>query len=57
MDPERRRILVPRRTWLQRNPRLFVIVFTSTMLLSFFSKPIYDGFIRDDVVAPPPANK
>lgn len=48
MDKNRRRILVPKRTWIQRNPRLFSGVFTVVSLLALFSKPLYDGFIRED---------
>jgi hypothetical protein len=53
IDSERRKILVPKRTWLQRNPRLFVVVFTTTALLSFFSKPLYDAFVDGGSVPSP----
>jgi hypothetical protein len=36
-----------KRTWIQKNPRLFVYVATSSLLLAFFSRPIYDIFFRD----------
>jgi hypothetical protein len=35
------------RTWFQRNPRLFVGLFTTSCLLVLFSRPLYDAFIRD----------
>lgn len=38
---------VPKRTWLQRYPRLTVNILTGTCLLIFFSRPLYDCFIRD----------
>ena len=51
-QPERRRTAVlPKRNWIQRNPRLFSISFTVTSLLIFFSKPIYDGFIAEQLPA------
>lgn len=36
-----------KQTWIQKNPRLFVYVATSSLLLAFFSRPIYDIFFRD----------
>jgi len=51
---ERRKTAVlPKRNWVQRNPRLFSITFITTSLLIFFSKPIYDCFFADDLPAPP----
>lgn len=35
-----------KRTWIQRNPRTFIYVATSTLLLAFFSRPIYDICFR-----------
>ncbi|EAT39322.1 AAEL008874-PA [Aedes aegypti] len=46
-DP-RRKFIVPKRNWAQRNPRLFVSIVTTTALLTFFSKPLYDAFIADE---------
>ncbi|EDW31731.1 GL11272 [Drosophila persimilis] len=43
----RRTAVLPKRTWIQRNPRLFQITFLTSSLLIFFSKPIYDAFIAD----------
>lgn len=37
------------RSFAQRNPKLFIAVFSTVALSIFFSKPIYDFFI-----APPP---
>lgn len=37
-----------KRTWIQKNPRLFVGLTTAGGLLIFFSRPIYDIFIRTD---------
>lgn len=45
-----RGILVPKRSWIQRNPRAFSIIFITTSMLVFFSRPIYDAFIRTDLV-------
>lgn len=49
---QRRPVVTPRRSWLQNNPRLFQISFITGCMLIFFSRPIYDAFIRDDL--PPP---
>lgn len=46
-DP-RRRILVPKRNWFQRNPRIWSSALTATALLIFFSKPLYDAFIAEE---------
>ncbi|SPP75436.1 Hypothetical predicted protein [Drosophila guanche] len=43
----RRTAVLPKRSWIQRNPRLFQITFLTSSLLIFFSKPIYDAFIAD----------
>ncbi|XP_049308436.1 uncharacterized protein LOC105226297 [Bactrocera dorsalis] len=48
----RRTAVLPKRTWIQRNPRLFQITFITTSLLVLFSKPLYDAFIA--VPVPPP---
>lgn len=45
---------VPRRNWIRRNPRVFQITVITTFLLAFYSKPIYDIFIRDDYILVPP---
>lgn len=34
-------------TWIRRNPRIFVVLTTTTAALALFSKPIYDIFISD----------
>ncbi|XP_034477875.1 uncharacterized protein LOC117784287 [Drosophila innubila] len=48
LDKKRKRTAVlPKRSWIQRNPRLFQITFITTSLLVFFSKPLYDAFIAD----------
>ncbi|CAG0920594.1 unnamed protein product [Notodromas monacha] len=39
-------------SFIQRNPRRFVTVFTTVSLLIFFSKPIYDIFIKPLVEDP-----
>ncbi|CAO1433114.1 unnamed protein product [Diamesa tonsa] len=44
----KRSYVVPKRSWVQKNPRLFQGIFITVSLLAFFSKPIYDGFIKDD---------
>ncbi|ALC42307.1 CG42379 [Drosophila busckii] len=43
----RRTAVLPKRSWIQRNPRLFQITFITSSLLIFFSKPLYDAFIAD----------
>lgn len=43
-----------RRSWIQRNPRLFSSLTITTAMLILFSRPIYDAFIRDDLVPAPP---
>ncbi|XP_037916244.1 uncharacterized protein LOC119654774 [Hermetia illucens] len=45
---------VPKRDWIHRNPRAFIITFTTVSLLVFFSKPIYDCFLADPL---PPSQK
>ncbi|KRF97479.1 uncharacterized protein Dwil_GK27303 [Drosophila willistoni] len=49
----RRTAVLPKRSWIQRNPRLFQITALTTSLLIFFSKPIYDIFIADPLPLPP----
>lgn len=39
---------IPRKDWVHRNPRLFQIVAITTCLSIFFSRQIYDIFIRKD---------
>lgn len=56
LDKKRKRTAVlPKRSWIQRNPRVFQITFLTTSLLIFFSKPIYDAFIADPLpaISPP----
>ncbi|EDV98501.1 uncharacterized protein LOC6568906 [Drosophila grimshawi] len=43
----KRTAVLPKRSWIQRNPRLFQITFLTTSLLIFFSKPLYDAFVAD----------
>jgi hypothetical protein len=47
---DQKRTVLPRRNWIQRNPRLFQGVFITSCILVLFSKPIYDAFIRTDRV-------
>lgn len=49
----RQTAVLPKRNWIQRNPRTFQIIFITTSLLAFFSKPLYDAFIADPVPAGP----
>lgn len=42
---------LPKRNWIQRNPRLFQITFITTSLLVLFSKPLYDAFIEESFPA------
>ncbi|XP_017465737.1 PREDICTED: uncharacterized protein LOC108358770 [Rhagoletis zephyria] len=57
----RRTAVLPKRSWIQRNPRLFQITFITTSLLVLFSKPLYDAFIADPIPLPrggaPPPHK
>lgn len=43
-----------KRSWIQRNPRIFSCLAITSSLLVLFSRPIYDAFIRDDLVPAPP---
>ncbi|XP_023171204.1 uncharacterized protein LOC111599706 [Drosophila hydei] len=43
----KRTAVLPKRSWIKRNPRLFQITFLTTSLFIFFSKPLYDAFIAD----------
>lgn len=43
---------IPKRNWIRRNPRTFQILYIGTLLTVFFSKPLYDCFLNDNV---PPA--
>ncbi|XP_037813963.1 uncharacterized protein LOC119605092 [Lucilia sericata] len=42
---------LPKRNWIQRNPRLFQITFITTSLLVLFSRPLYDAFIEESFPA------
>ena len=35
------------RSWVQRNPRTFVCLFTASSMLILFSRPLYDIFFRE----------
>lgn len=37
---------LPKRNWIQRNPRIFQITFITTSLLVLFSRPLYDAFFE-----------
>lgn len=50
----RQTAVLPKRNWIQRNPRAFQLIFITTSLLTFFSKPLYDAFIADTVPADGP---
>lgn len=55
-EPRRRRsYIIPKRTFLQRYPKSVVLVGTVGGILIFFSRTIYDAFIRTDF-APVPAD-
>ncbi|XP_030373072.1 uncharacterized protein LOC115623032 [Scaptodrosophila lebanonensis] len=49
----RRTAILPKRSWIQRNPRLFQIAILTTSMLIFFSKPLFDAFIADPLPLPP----
>lgn len=42
-----------KRSWPQRNPRTFVIGSLTLSMLILFSRPIYDSFIRTDLLPAP----
>lgn len=44
--------IVPKRSFYRKHPLAIQIVTTSTFLLTFFSRPIYDIFFRDYVDVP-----
>ncbi|KAH8384638.1 hypothetical protein KR093_003768 [Drosophila rubida] len=54
-NQRRRTAVLPKRSWIQRNPRLFQITFLTSSLLIFFSKPLYDAFIADPLPLKGPA--
>lgn len=39
---------LPKNTWINKNPRLFSILFITGSLSVFFSRQIYDIFLRPD---------
>lgn len=41
----KRTVQLPKRSWIQRNPRTFQISCITVSLLVLFSKPIYDAFV------------
>lgn len=43
---------LPKRSWIQRNPKLFQVTFVTASLLVFFSKPLYDIFIAERLPHP-----
>lgn len=43
----RQTAVLPKRNWIHRNPRAFQLIFITTSMLAFFSKPLYDAFIAD----------
>ncbi|XP_017078847.1 uncharacterized protein LOC108112958 [Drosophila eugracilis] len=54
-NQRRRTAVLPKRSWIKRNPRLFQISFITGSLLIFFSKPLYDCFFTTPL--PPLENK
>lgn len=46
--PPRRSYKIPKQSWVQRNPRLFAYLLGGTSLLIFFSRPLYDAFLRPE---------
>ena len=53
MEKQYRSYKVPKRNWIHRNPRLFSILFMTGSMLTLFSRPLYDIFIREDFLPPP----
>lgn len=56
LPPPQRDFKPVKRNWMNRNPRLFASIFITTSMLILFSRPIYDAFIRDDLL-PSPSGK
>lgn len=44
-----RTVKLPKRNWIQRNPRIFQVVVISVSLLTFFSKPLYDLYCNSQM--------
>ncbi|TMW52241.1 hypothetical protein DOY81_002708 [Sarcophaga bullata] len=42
---------LPKRNWIQKNPRLFQLTFITTSLLVLFSRPLYDAFFEESFPA------
>lgn len=42
---------LPKRNWIQRNPRVFQVTFITTSLLVLFSRPLYDAFFEESFPA------
>lgn len=43
---------VPKRNWIKRNPRVFQFITIGSLLVAFFSKPLYDAFIDEPIQVP-----
>ncbi|XP_061391431.1 uncharacterized protein LOC133326841 [Musca vetustissima] len=43
---------LPKRNWIQRNPRAFQLTFIAGSLLVLFSRPLYDIFFETSFPAP-----
>ncbi|XP_058984887.1 uncharacterized protein LOC105261422 [Musca domestica] len=43
---------LPKRNWIQRNPRAFQLTFITGSLLVLFSRPLYDIFFETSFAAP-----
>lgn len=58
-EPLRKRqsYIIPKRNFLQKYPKTVVYVGTITGLLIFFSRPLYDAFIRDDITPIEPSKR
>lgn len=53
----RQTYIIPKRTFAQRNPLTTIWASTIAGLAIFFSRPIYDAFIRDSEVQDIPAEQ
>lgn len=50
----RQTYIIPKRSIVQRYPLTFIWTCTISGLLVFFSRPLYDAFLRTDNPEPPP---
>lgn len=47
----RREVKLPKRNWIERNPRIFQLVMITASLFTFFSKPLYDLYCNSAIAS------